>query len=292
MTFLRKAQGIFKKTQKQLKHYRKPNDFAKAATDILSDSDIHLDFNSKTIQDILSLKKLPPQNYTQRNFSDAPLTLFRDEKFFLDIYFWRHSDTDIHSHHFTGAFKMMAGKQHQFLYDFQKEKRILPFLEQGKINHKKNYEIFAGDTTEIVLGDDFIHQTIHDNKQVTVNLCLRTPVLGGHDLYSFRLPHFKLKNIQYSSEKIVKLLLIKSLPDKERMVALKHFVTTLSLFELVAFYRGNSYAAPYIDDYYCQIAYGHIKKNFPKEFSKLKEYLGESAKPLNMHRMLRFFVDA
>jgi hypothetical protein len=287
--FIKRAEKLFKAAERQLANYEAPNDFSVIATKILADSDIHEYYDDSVIEEILSLKKLPTQNYHMRNFSDAPVTLFHNPKFYLDIYFWRRSDTDVHNHHFTGAFKMLQGKQHQFRYAFNKAKKLYPFLYQGKMDLLASEELSPGDCTQILLGDDFIHQTVHDPNCYTANICLRTVHLPRHDLYGFRLSGYKIKHLQYNTDRMTKLALLKAIPEKDRKSLIQSYLKSLSLFELASLYKGTHFTGPFVDEDFKRAIQMFTKKHFPQDYQKLKLFFEGVDEHDAIHRKLRFF---
>jgi hypothetical protein len=147
-----------------------------------------------------------------------------------------------------------------------------------------------GSTQSIVLGDDFIHQTIHDDKVVTVNLCLRTTTLPNLDLYSFVLNGYKIKNDPYNEMKIRKLSLIKTLPEAHQIGALAKFLETANLLTLVNLIKGDQFAANYFNEDFKEETKKCIKRRFPKDYQKLRKFLDSTSNPLKLHKKLKFFI--
>jgi hypothetical protein len=289
--FLKKAEKLFKDAEKHQKEYKKPNDFSHLATRILENSNIHESFDDDVIHKIFSLKTLPKQNYGLNNFSDTPFTLFRNDRFFLDIYFWRLSDTDIHSHHFTGAFKMLKGSQQQLELGFKKNKTLYPFLEQGTIKVKSNKSILVGETQSILLGNDFIHQTFHDATKLTVNLCLRTILVPGHNLYSFLLNGYSLKNSPYQEVRLRKMSLVRTLPEAQQRKAMMALLETLDLLTLINIFKGDHFSHAYLNEDFRELTKICIKRQFPKDYAKLRGFFKDLPKHQEIHRKLKFFTN-
>lgn len=292
MTFIPRARKLFLKAEKLAADIKAPNELARIAFETLAESDIDRHFSSETFSEILLHKKYPPHYYQMRNFSDAPFTLIRGEKMFLDLYFWRRSDTDIHCHHFTGAFKMLQGRQHQIVYQFEKEKKLFPFLEQGRLKTIEKRDFQRGQTQMIKLGGDFIHHTLHDDTQVTVNLCLRTPTFPGRNLYSYLHHGYKQLNMNYSDDRTRKLSLIKAFPEHEQTKMIASFLGQQDLFTLVSLYKGDSFTAPFLQSDFKPLIELTLKKRFPSSFKKLENYIGMMPKHLNLNKKLRFFMES
>ena len=291
MKFLKRAEKIFLEAYKYEKEYKKHNDFARIATNILEDSSIHKYYNSGVINEIFAHKSFPKQHYGLKNFSDTPFTLFRGERFILDMYFWRVSDTDIHSHHFTGAFKMLSGVQHQLEFVFKKKKKLFQFLEEGEVKLRSSKELFSGDTQSIVLGDDFIHQTIHSDKIATVNLCLRTTTLPKLDLYSFLLSGYKVMNNPYNEMRLRKLSLIRTLPENQQLGTLAKYLETADLLTLINLFKGDQFAANYFREEFKDVTKECIKRRFSKDYQKLKKFLETTSNHPKLHKKLKILIN-
>lgn len=135
--------------------------------------------------------KIPFQTYPDAIFSDFPFTLARTPKVHLDMYYWFHTDTSVHNHHFSGAFKVIQGKSHQLSYEFKVSNKVDEHLFEGQTIKKSDLILSVGDVHRIHPQDEFIHQVIHLEKP-TVTLCLRTDNLPGMNLWSFILPKYKI----------------------------------------------------------------------------------------------------
>ena len=289
MKFFQKAHNLFKQTEKHFKHIRQPNDFSSLANKILSDSSVHEHFNLETIAEFLQYKKYPANYYGLRSFSDMPFTLFRNDHFFLDIYFWRQSDTDIHSHHFTGAFKMLTGQQNQFEFTFQKKKKLFPFLDEGELKMISSRSLRPGETQPILLGQDFIHMTVHGKSQLTANLCLRTPTYPDQHFYGYLLHGHKLLNLPYQEERVQKLGLIQVLSDKDQLKFLAAYLKTQDLFTLISLYKGDLFSTPDFGEELSEITKKIIHKRFPASAKKLEHFLNEMPKHKKLLKKMSFF---
>lgn len=131
----------------------------------------------------------PRQSFPRTEFSDLPLTLWREASYFLDLYIWIRSDTDIHDHHFAGAFRILRGSYLQIEYAFEGPVEALPELQRGVLRSQRNRQLGAGETQEIALGSGFIHQVFHGNVPC-VTLCLRSNVTEPH-LHSYVFPRWR-----------------------------------------------------------------------------------------------------
>lgn len=129
--------------------------------------------NLKDVGEELPGMDLPAQTFNNMEFSDFPLTLARNELFCIDLYFWDHSDTGVHDHHFMGAFKIIDGSSMQIQYEFLPEKEHGSFLTEGKLKQTSCTNLNRGDVQPIQKYENFIHQIFHIELP-TITLCVRT----------------------------------------------------------------------------------------------------------------------
>jgi hypothetical protein len=114
-------------------------------------------------------EELPNQANLDSEFGQPPLTMFRDERFFIDAIFWRTSTTAIHQHSFSGAFQVMSGTCVHAEYAFQARERVNLILQFGEMTVKRLEMLRPGDVRTISLGDRFIHANYHvESPMVTI----------------------------------------------------------------------------------------------------------------------------
>lgn len=156
---------------------------------------------------LLPALKLPQQSYPEAQFSDLPLTIARAGKLHLDLYYWYHSDTSIHNHHFSGAFKVVHGSSFQFKYDFKLQQRIGTDLELGEVKKIEEDIIPLNGVHAIALHDAFIHQVFH-LQLPTITLCLRSTDYTGMNLWGFVLPKYKIlyRELTHDQKKWIQVL--------------------------------------------------------------------------------------
>ena len=132
------------------------------------------------------------ENYAYTNYSgfyntfgQPPITIFNNEKFVVDIYFWMHADTSIHDHSFSGAFKVLHGRSLHEEFHIQKIKAYSKDVLKTNVSRFKSESLKAGDTRAIIAGNEFTHRVIHLDKP-TITLCIRTV----NDLAKLQWHHF------------------------------------------------------------------------------------------------------
>lgn len=151
------------------------------------------DFEQAVADWLLSLEKLPPQVNMYNVFGEPSISLFNNDKFAVDIYFWRTNDTLIHSHGFRGAFKVLYGQSlhEEFKVEVTDDlgrKSSLPSASSSseaspnelkfdvvssKVIKTKSEILKPGDTRVILPGMDLVHRVLH-LENPTVTLCVRT----------------------------------------------------------------------------------------------------------------------
>ena len=177
---------------------------------------------------ILSMKKWPLQQFPSGHFADLSFTLFRNDHFLLDLYIWNHQDTNIHDHHFSGAFKVVQGESFHIEYDFQKSKSITPWLEEGKLKIKEKSNLVAGDVKTIFFKHDFIHQNMHTTNPC-VTLCLRTldhPKISLSSYYNLGMKILMSPLSQNDQKMLEGLMYLCSIPNNDS--ASQQFISKLS----------------------------------------------------------------
>lgn len=150
-----------------------------------------LTFTPDSLLEEIQEIELPQQNFLHKEFSDFPLTLVRKEKFLIDMYIWLHSDTSIHNHHFSGAFKVMTGSSFQVNYAFIPEKNLGENLQTGDLKKLEAIHLPNGTVQKIEYQDKFIHHVLH-LEQPTITLCVRTPPSKENALAVYLYPKYRL----------------------------------------------------------------------------------------------------
>lgn len=148
-------------------------DFPKYSTDFLSKLDTTPLQDAHSFQDVMTSTKWGTQQFTSGHFADLSFTLMRTKNYLLDLYIWHHQDTNIHDHHFAGAFKIVQGESFHLTYQYESEKKIYPWLDKGSLLLLDKSTFKEGDTQSIGFSRRFIHQNIHTTNPC-ITLCFRT----------------------------------------------------------------------------------------------------------------------
>lgn len=136
------------------------------------------DFEQAVADWLLELPKLPSQVNMYNVFGEPSISLFNNDKFAVDIYFWRTNDTLIHSHGFRGAFKVLYGQSlnEEFMVetnDNLTRKNHESDVLSSKVTKIKSEILKPGESRIIYPGMQLVHRVLHlDNP--TVTLCIRT----------------------------------------------------------------------------------------------------------------------
>jgi hypothetical protein len=116
---------------------------------------------------------LPPQMSLHNNFGQPSITLFNNNRFVVDLYFWIDFDTSIHSHGFRGAFRLLHGESLQETFQVSAMETIADDIRIVDLKNV-NLKILKQNAVEIIApGFDLTHRVIH-LVNPTVTLCVKT----------------------------------------------------------------------------------------------------------------------
>lgn len=178
--------------------------FPQTAYEFLEKLDFFPESLSKFEQNInafLQKDALPTQLNLSNSFGEPSLTIFNNGKFALDIYFWRHCNTIIHSHAFRGAFRVLYGKSLHETFDVKPTKSPLKSVQQTEISLKSSEFLSSGSVRKIQPGFELTHRVLHLSNP-TVSLCLRT--VNDTTLSQW---HYLNSGISYKHENITSTLI-------------------------------------------------------------------------------------
>lgn len=211
-------------------------------------------FESAVADWLLELPVLPKQVNLYNVFGEPSISLFNNDKFSVDVYFWRTNDTIIHSHGFRGAFKVLYGQSlHE---EFKVEtmdnlgRQTTDSVIEGtslssdvvssKVLLSKTEILQQGEVRTILPGMDLVHRVLHiDNP--TVTLCIRT--VNDKELSQW---HHLSSGISYRQRNIDELtikrllyfqFLFQSNPTTANHY-LDHMLSLVSLATQLAIYEG------------------------------------------------------
>lgn len=130
---------------------------------------------------------LPQQLDPRSSFGQPPLTVWRTDRFVLDLYFWVDTETSIHDHSFSGAFTNLLGHSLNCSYHFEPAARHGKGLLTGSLLLNRADYVRPGEVCPIVAGAKFIHRVWHLDCP-TITLVARTikrqPRLRQYTYYS------------------------------------------------------------------------------------------------------------
>lgn len=135
--------------------------------------------------------------YTQ--FGEPAITVYKTERWNLDVYFWLHPVTALHDHRFCGAFGVVEGLTLNSTYAFHAREPAPDGVEAGRLVRERSELLRAGAVRRILPGRGFIHQVVHVARP-TVSVALRTlrePDLPFQREYFW--PGLSVPSLQYLS---------------------------------------------------------------------------------------------
>jgi hypothetical protein len=117
---------------------------------------------------------LVPQVDLDSKFGQPPITVFRCERFYVDVLFWVDGTTAVHQHGFSGAFHVMHGSSLESTYRFAPHRRYGPHFISGTLELVHVDLLVRGDVRPIVAGSPLIHSLFHLDRP-SVSVVVRTP---------------------------------------------------------------------------------------------------------------------
>lgn len=130
-------------------------------------------------------------------FSDFDLQLYSTDRFRIEFLYWVGSDTSIHHHGFSGAFKLACGRSLHTEYDFEIRHTLHPELLVGELRLRSSKVFEPGEICLVQGGRRFIHANFHMMRP-TVTMLIRT--LGDqcyNPLLRYRHPHFAVSQLDH-----------------------------------------------------------------------------------------------
>lgn len=122
---------------------------------------------------LLTNKKIPEQMSLHNTFGQPSITVFNNNKFVVDLYFWVDFDTSIHSHGFRGAFRILHGESLQEIFHTKLLNQIAEDIRLVDLTQVDRLLLKSGAVQKIAPGTDLTHRVLHLAKP-TVSLCVKT----------------------------------------------------------------------------------------------------------------------
>jgi hypothetical protein len=123
---------------------------------------------------VLDTLQLPMQHDVAAKFGQPPVTVYKCDRFHIDVLFWVTSTTSIHQHGFSGAFHVLSGSSLQSLYKFRTEHRYCDRLLIGALELQSVEHLQKGDVRAIETSTALIHSLFH-LEHPSVSVVVRTP---------------------------------------------------------------------------------------------------------------------
>jgi quercetin dioxygenase-like cupin family protein len=176
------------------------------------------------------LKKGINGHYPAGTFADFNCLLGENSFFRMELYFWNHLDTGLHSHPFYGSFQCLKGEVVVQDYSFTASEILKGSREiaLGKLNLSETKRVKEGDVYSIYSGPDHIHKSLHVGP--TVNFCVRSLTDPSIPNYNFLYPDFRIEKKSFTFEEEKRLELFNYLVETHAQSEL--IAGTLDLFDL------------------------------------------------------------
>lgn len=148
--------------------------FHDIAAECLEAASFHRQFDEdEIIRWVNRTRSLPQQLDPSSNFGQPPLTVWRTDRFVVDLYFWVDTETSIHDHSFSGAFTNLTGESLNCIYQFEQTLAADEGVRLGSLLLDRAELVKPGDVCAIVSGSKFIHRVWHLDCP-TITLVART----------------------------------------------------------------------------------------------------------------------
>jgi len=177
-------------------------------------------------------KRLPLQADTAGSFGRPPVTVYDDNEFVIDIYFWVTPKISIHDHAFGGAFTLLHGLSLHCDYSFDIKKNLSNEVRIGDLAVSQASLLKVGDVREILPGAKFIHQVWHLARP-TITLVIRTKKNITRQFH-YLLPHLAmLYSYANSITDTKKIALMDMLYSSHSVLSEKYFKSYVNSFDKV-----------------------------------------------------------
>lgn len=138
------------------------NYFHDIAAECLHTAAYHRRFDEDEIINwVNNAASLPEQLDPRSNFGQPPLTIWRTDRFVVDLYFWVDTDTSTHDHSFSGAFTNLVGQSLNCTYRFEQGVQADEGVLLGSVSLDRTELLKPGDICTIPAGPRFIHRVWH-----------------------------------------------------------------------------------------------------------------------------------
>jgi hypothetical protein len=132
--------------------------------------------------------RLPQQLDPEAKFGEPPLTVYATNDFVIDVNFWLSSTTAIHSHGFSGAFQVLAGRSLHTQFSFVPNTTFSEHMATGAIA-QTSCELLRERDTRKICSRDSIHSLFH-LEQPSATVVVRTRQdADARTQFTFLLPN-------------------------------------------------------------------------------------------------------
>ncbi len=161
--------------------------FSTIATDCLGCEEEPMDWDLADIASWVLRREIEQREY--RTFGDVPVLLYKRPRFHIELLVWLSLTTAIHSHAFSGAFRVLAGPSVHMRYHFEERERYNKHLVAGALQPCEPEFLKAGDVRSIEPGLGGLNHALFHVARPSVTLLARSAVQPWTGpAYSFSRP--------------------------------------------------------------------------------------------------------
>ena len=187
------------------KHDFNELEFPRIAAEAAASFDLQFEFDPSGIAEFLNNTTIRQQ--PTNTFSNLPITVYRDDDFYIELLVWTQATTEIHEHAFSGAFKVMQGSSLHTRYAFTCEEKITLNFMIGRLETLGSEQLTRGDIREIPPGSSGLIHSLYHLDSPSVTMVIRTPGLPAcQPQYAYYQPHFRINPGFFSQDHCVQMM--------------------------------------------------------------------------------------
>jgi hypothetical protein len=169
--------------------------------------DFDTDFEFAVEQIAEFLERTAIRQQVSNNFSNLPITVYRDQDFYIELLIWTQATTEIHEHAFCGSFKVLQGKSLHTRHRFSVDDRISLNFLCGRLETIDSEQLAAGDVREIHPGGQGLVHSLYHLETPSVTMVIRTPGLPAYQpQYTYLPPRFCINSHFLAHDDLAQML--------------------------------------------------------------------------------------
>jgi len=180
-------------------------DFPQIAANAAANFDVGFAFSPVEVAGFLGNTTIRQQ--PTNTFSNLPITVYRHEKFYIELLVWTQATTEIHEHAFSGAFRVLQGSSLHTRYKFLCDDEVTPDFRIGRLETHGSEQLSKGSTQAIMPGSQGLVHSLYHLECPSVTMVIRTPGLAAYQpQHAFYLPNLCFNIGYFVRDDLVQML--------------------------------------------------------------------------------------